>query len=303
MNQPLSTLLAPSSARADTLPRAYALCLKLCRSHYENFPVASRWIPSERRGPVAAVYAFARVADDFADEPGWEPRERLRLLADWRARLRNCRANHDQHAVFWALSDTLARFRLTPEPFERLVTAFEMDVTKKRHATFEEVLFYCHHSADPVGELVLRLFGEWTEERGAWSNAICTALQLANFWQDVTVDARKDRLYVPLEDLKSLGVSEREVLNGPVSGALRELMARQVDRTWSLFRRGRRLCDDVSPALRKELRLVWLGGTRILEKIEARKYDVWSHRPSLNKGDWFRLLVRCFLWKENASGA
>ncbi|MBI4397073.1 MAG: squalene synthase HpnC [Elusimicrobia bacterium] len=283
--------------RASSLDDAYSACLNLCRSHDENFPVASFLLPAHLRRPVAAVYAFARIADDFADEPGRTPEDRLKCLADWRRRLRDCRRDHEAHPVFWALSDTLTSLRLPLEPFDRLITAFEMDVTKNRYASFQDLLFYCRHSANPVGELVLRICGEWNEERGKWSDDICTALQLANFWQDMAIDAPKGRLYVPQEDVKSMGLSEDSVLRGAASEELRELMAFQVDRTWSLFLRGRPLCDDVTPALRRELRFIWLGGTRILEKIQEQKWDVWSRRPKLKKRDWLGLVPRWILWR------
>lgn len=299
---PLSADLARPESRAASLEEAYAACRALARSHYENFPVASRLLPAPLRDPVAAVYAFARAADDMADEPHLPAdAERLRRLAGWRSRLRSCPDGHGSHPVFWALSDTIRRFSLPLDPFERLLTAFETDVTVKRHARFEDVLHYCRHSADPVGELVLRLFGEWTERRGAWSDSFCTALQLTNFWQDTAVDAAKGRLYMPKEDLPRYGVTEEQAMRGPATPDLRELLAYQVDRTWTLFLKGRPLCDDVSsPALRRELRLVWLGGTRILEKIEARRWDVWSARPRLGKRDWLGLVPRWVFWKRAA---
>lgn len=294
-----SALTTPAVSVQD-LPGAYAWCLRLARSHYENFPVASRWAPAPLRGPIAAVYAFARAADDFSDEGDVPPAERLAALADWRRRLRDAaQGRHHGHPVFWAVSDILVRFALPLEPFDRLITAFERDVTIHRFPAFADLLDYCRHSADPVGELVLRLFGAWTPERGRWSDRICTALQLANFWQDVTVDALKGRLYAPQEDLKALGLSERAYLAGPATEVHRELMAFQVDRTWKLFHEGRPLCDDAPPALRRELRLVWLGGTRLLEKIEARRWDVWSGRPALGVADALRILPRWLLWKRS----
>ena len=187
------------------------------------------------------------------------------------------------------LSDVVARHSLPFGPFDRLITAFEMDVRENRHKTFDDLLYYCRHSANPVGEIVLRLFGGWTEERGRWSDAICTALQLANFWQDVTVDALKNRIYVPLEDMSRFGVTEREVLQGPASDDLTKMMAHLAGRTWRLFNEGRPLLDDSPKRLRRELRLVWLGGTEILRKIEGQRYDVWSHRPHVSKWDWVRL--------------
>lgn len=284
-------------SRLETLSaaEAYARCLRLAQTHYENFPVASRWIPADLRGPVAAVYAFARTADDFADEPGPEAPERLARLADWRRRLDRCLADPEGEAVFVALADAIRRFDLPLDPFHRLITAFERDVTVLRHPTFAHVLDYCHHSADPVGELVLRLHRAWSPERGRRSDAICTALQLANFWQDVSVDARKNRIYAPLEDLAAAGVTEEAYLRGPATPALRGLMARQVDRTAGLFTAGKPLLEEVPAGLRRELRLVWLGGTEILRKIRGLNYDVWAVRPALSKWDWMRLGGRWLL--------
>lgn len=293
---PASVALAPASRRATSLKEAYAACLRLCRAHYENFPVASGLIPRKFRGPIAAVYAFARVADDFADEPVWDAPERLRLLGDWRNRLRACATSHQNHPVFWAVADTLHRFGLPLDPFERLITAFEMDVRVNRHADFSDLLFYCRHSANPVGELVLRIFGEWDERKGRWSDAICTALQLTNFWQDVEVDARKNRIYVPLGDIRAFGLTEEDILRDVRPGALKELMGRQVERTRAMFQEGRPLCDAVSPRLGRQLRLVWLGGSRILEKVERQEGNVWSRRPALTWTDAPALLKRWLFW-------
>lgn len=283
---------APPVFPSNPLPpaAAYAHCRRLAKSHYENFPVASRWIPAELRDPVAAVYAFARTADDFADEPGPSDEQRRTLLADWRRRLHA--PSPEGHPVFTALADARARYDLPVDPFDRLITAFERDVAVRRHPTFDDLLFYCRHSANPVGELVLRLHRAWTPERGRWSDALCTALQLANFWQDVAVDARKDRIYFPLEDLRAAGVTEDNVLRGPATPALRGLLEKQVRRTWDFFQAGRPLLADAPPGLRRELRLVWLGGTAILQKIEARRFDTWSVRPALSPWDWLRLGIR-----------
>ncbi|MBK7688327.1 MAG: squalene synthase HpnC [Elusimicrobia bacterium] len=279
--EPRRTPLSPGEA--------YASCRRLAQSHYENFPVASRWIPADLRGPVAAVYAFARTADDFADEPGPEAPERLARLADWRRRLDRCSVDAEGHEIFVALADTVRRFDLPLDPFHRLITAFERDVTVHRHPTYDQLLDYCRHSADPVGELVLRLHRAWTPQRGRWSDAICTALQLANFWQDVIVDAAKDRIYAPLEDLAAAGIAETDYLKGPATPALRAFMYRQIERTTALFDQGRPLLTDAPSGLRKELRLVWLGGMEILKKIQKRNGDVWSGRPALTKWDWLRL--------------
>jgi hydroxysqualene synthase len=294
MNAPTTTEEPP--ARAGSLAEAYEACLALSRSHYENFPVASRLVPKAKRGAVAAVYAFARIADDFADEPGPGDAERLRRLAGWRARLRACRSEHGGHPVFWALGDAMAKFDLPEDPFDRLITAFEMDVAKSRRETFADLLFYCRHSADPVGELVLRIFGQWTPQRGLWSDALCTGLQLANFWQDVSVDAARGRLYIPLEDLERRGVPPEEAMRGPASAPMKELMAEQVERARGFFLEGRPLCADVSPRLGLELRLVWLGGTGVLDKIRGQGFDVWSRRPRLKAWDWLTFAPRLLSW-------
>lgn len=281
---------------SDTLPRAvgsleeaYAACRRLTRGHYENFPVASLWLPRSLRPAVSAVYAFARCADDFADELGMDDSTRLARLADWRRRLFAGLA-HENHPVFLALSDVVARHSLPLTPFDKLITAFEMDVRNNRHKTFDDLLFYCRHSANPVGEIVLRLFGGWTEERGRWSDAICTALQLANFWQDVTVDALKNRIYVPLEEMAAFRVTEKAVLKGPSSDPLKQLIRHLAARTGALFQEGRPLLNDCPKKWRNELHLVWLGGTEILRKIEAQEYDVWSRRPRISRWDWVRLV-------------
>lgn len=271
---------------------AFKACRSLTAAHYENFPVASLWVPSELRNPIAAVYAFARTADDFADEPGMELKERLARLADWRRRLHECESDPQDHPVFVALAETLRRFDLPLAPFDRLITAFERDVVLSRHPTYADLMYYCRHSANPVGEIVLRLHRAWSPERGALSDALCTGLQQANFWQDVAVDALKDRVYVPLEDINARGLSEKEILTGPATPALRELIAFQVRRTRKLFETGLPLLSQVPRSLRRELRFVWLGGTEILRKIEQQRFDVWQRRPKLSRWDWVKLGMR-----------
>lgn len=294
----------PAASPVRDLGEAYAFCSAIASAHYENFPVASALLPRSRRPAVAAIYAFARTADDMADEPGPSADERLKLLADWRARLRRCverTGGHDGHPVFWALSDAVRVFSLPLDPFERLLTAFESDVTTTRFETFDRLLGYCRNSADPVGELVLRLFGAWTPERGERSDAICTALQLTNFWQDMAVDALKGRLYVPLEDVRSFGLSPSDLGTraAPPDRKVRALMAFQIGRTREFFQRGRALCDGVSGRLRHELRLVWLGGTRLLEKIERQDGDVWTRRPVLGRADRAVLFLRWMFWRRH----
>ena len=179
---------------------AYAECRNLATRHYENFPVASWLVPSDKRDALAVIYAFARCADDFADEPGIEGR--LAALAEWRSNLERCFAGKADHPVFVALGDVIERFSLRYEHFENLLCAFESDVQANRHPDFASLLAYCRHSANPVGRLVLELFGHRDPDLFALSDSICTALQLTNFWQDVAVDLKMDRVYLPAEDMK-----------------------------------------------------------------------------------------------------
>jgi phytoene synthase len=286
-----------------TLAESYARCEALTREHYENFPVA-RLIPRRLRPHVSAIYAFARTADDIADE-GYG-------LADAQSvpsRLAALRDMHDQclaaHAgrpladgtdwIFLALGDTLRRFAIAPQLCLDLLSAFSQDVTKRRYADFAEVLDYCRRSANPVGRLVLLLHGFSDEKRFAMSDAICTALQLANFWQDVAVDWKKDkRVYLPLEDLARFGVPVDAIGAVEASVPLRECIRFNVERTQALFERGRALPSLLPFPLSLEIRTTWLGGTTILRKIRAQDYDTVRSRPKINGTDKVRLLVRAF---------
>jgi hydroxysqualene synthase len=283
---------------------AYAECRKLARRHYENFPVASRLVPSDKRDALAAIYAFARGADDLADQP--KVSARLERLAEWRANLRACVLGEPGSAypgvarslagevgpVFLALGDTVRRFALSEEHFENLLRAFESDVRQNRHPNFDSLLAYSSGSANPVGRLVLELFGHRDARLFELSDSICTALQLTNFWQDVGVDLARDRVYVPMEDLARFGVSLDALRDGRLDEGWRRLMAIEVRRTRELFERGRGLPEKVVPELRRQLRLTWLGGTTILERIEAADFDVFNRRPKLTRLDFARLYWR-----------
>lgn len=274
---------------------AYTECRRLARRHYENFPVASWLVPSDKRDALAAIYAFARAADDFADEPAAGGAEtRLRSLAAWRRQLDECydRARTPANPLFIALGDTVERFRLSRSNFDNLITAFEQDVRVNRYPDFASVLEYCRYSANPVGRLVLELFGHREPELVALSDHICTALQLANFWQDVAVDLEKDRLYLPLEDLDRFGYSLADLGNRCADERWRRLLGLQIERTRELFQRGRPLTEKVAKALRVQLRLTWLGGRTILDKAEAAGYDVFRRRPKLSLADFARLYFR-----------
>jgi phytoene synthase len=282
-------------AGSPELRDAYAACQTLAESHYENFPVASRLMPKQLRPHVAAVYAFARTADDFADEPGRERDERLRLLIDWRTRLHN---RSDRTPEFLALHDTIERFQLPMQLFDDLLDAFMQDVTTTRYESWADVLDYCRRSANPVGRLVLRLSGYNSDVLDRASDAVCSALQLTNFWQDLAIDWSRGRLYVPAETWRAHGadphVLTSRVMTSEWSAAMRECAVHTRD----LFERGRPVCDGVSGRLRYELRATWLGGTRILSLLEQSGFDVFSNRPKLGAADAIVIACGTLLWRE-----
>jgi squalene synthase HpnC len=285
------------------LDAAYAACLRLAREHYENFPVASQLIPPRMRPHIAAIYAFARTADDIADEPGMPDDERIRRLEDWGARLDRSVSGVEESAadpssaIFVALSATIRECRLQVPLFHDLLSAFRQDVVRKRYATWDEVLDYCRRSANPVGRLVLGVAGRLTPELGARSDDVCTALQLANFWQDMGRDWQNGRLYVPEADRIAAGAREQDLDAAHLTPAWKRVMNEMVRRTRVLFESGRPVCDGVDGRLRWELRLTWLGGSRILDRIEAAGYDVLHDRPKLGAADAPSLLWHAVMWK------
>ena len=287
------------------LVEAYAECHAISRRHYENFPTASILIARDRRDALAAIYAFARAADDFADEPGADrpltPEERLTAISGWRERLKECFAEPPemiQHPVFLALGDSARRYRLSFANLDNLLQAFEQDVRMNRHPNFDSLLSYSSRSANPVGRLVLELFDYRDPALFALSDSICTALQLANFWQDVAVDLARDRIYLPLEDLAKFGLSAEDLKRFLAAGRpldeerWRRMMAFEVNRTSAIFECGRPLPERVGRELRRQLRLTWLSGMAILEKIRAIHYDVFRRRPKLKAADFLKLYVR-----------
>jgi phytoene synthase len=276
---------------------AYAYCERLAREHYENFPVASRLLPAAMRPSIAAIYAFARTADDFADEPGRDPAERLRLLDDWQQRLHARTRRGDEHdSIFIALEDAIAKHRLPVGLFDDLLSAFRQDVTTRRYETWSEVLDYCRRSANPVGRLVLRVAGYDDPRLDTWSDAVCTALQLTNFWQDVARDWENGRLYVPLDEVRRAGASEADLDARRMTPAWQSALAAVSGRTRNLFAQGRPVCDAVRGRLRWELRFTWLGGMRILNKVEAAHFDVFRHRPTLRAADLPALTLAAIRW-------
>jgi squalene synthase HpnC len=268
--------------RTWTVPQAFQFCERLAHDHYENFPVASLLVLREKRPHVYAIYSFARIADDYADEPGLTPAERVNSIAEWEEQLIDAYRGHAHHPVFVALRETIDHFEIPIELFQSLLTAFRSDVTRHRYESFEEVLEYCENSANPIGRLMLLLFNYRSETTMEFSDSICTALQLTNFWQDVSVDLKKDRVYIPLEDIREFGYSEGELLGHHSSQAFKDLMCYQVERTEQLYQEGKPLLSAIGSDLRMELKLTWKGGMRILKKIERQDYDVLSGRPSLS---------------------
>ena len=296
----------------DALGRAYAHCEAIAKAHYENFPVASRLLPARLRPHVAAIYAFARTADDFADEPGYQPSERMRLLRDWRIKLHATGAGSrepgtpdprsrlpDSDSIFIALHDTIERFSLPLQLFDDLLNAFVQDVGTTRYATWAELVDYCRRSANPVGRLVLRLNGYHDDRLDAASDAVCTALQLTNFWQDLAVDWSRGRLYVPEEIGRAHQADVASLDANRITPQWAAALADCGNRTRALFERGRPVADGVSGRLRYELRATWLGGTRILDRLEGAGYDVFqSRRPKLGASDALVIACGTLLWRE-----
>jgi squalene synthase HpnC len=295
-----------SAANAQAIADAYEACTQLARSHYENFPVG-RLVPRAMQPHVHAVYAFARYADDLADE-GYAggakekgardvmtPQERLAALDDWERQLLAPAGTPGLHFIFVALHETIRELHLPLSLFTDLLSAFKQDVVKRRYADFAEVLDYCRRSANPVGRLVLLLHGKREEELHLLSDHICTGLQLANFWQDVGVDLEKDRMYLPEDDRKKFGVFEDGLFARLATESYRKLIAFEVARTEEIFEQGAPLTKKLRGLLRIEIRLTWLGGTTILRKIKALNYDTLNHRPKVGKADMAALFLKALI--------
>jgi hydroxysqualene synthase len=283
----------------------YAVCFDIARAHYENFPVASWLLPRAMRRHVAAVYAFARVADDFADEGELPPGERHARLDRWEQHLRatvlGLPVSGDTEAeIFAAVGQTIAECRLPVDLFTDLLSAFHQDVDVKRYATWVDLLDYCRRSANPVGRLVLRISGRHDEALDASSDAFCSALQLTNFWQDLERDWKKGRVYLPGDVMSAHGTGDGAIALRAMTPALRAALADAATRTRALFERGRYVCERVSGRLGVELRATWLGGTRILDRLERSGFDVFHARPALGLIDAVPLSARLILWSARA---
>jgi len=292
------------------LQAAYDACARDCREHYENFPVASFLLPARMRPHVAALYAFARAADDFADEEDRTAEERHRLLDCWRSRLREAVAGDTStlqappapgepahtREIFLALGVSIRRLQLPSVLLEDLLSAFRQDVTVTRYSTWPALFDYCRRSANPIGRLVLRIGGYTTPDLDGWSDSICTALQLTNFWQDVKSDYDRGRIYLPLEEMQDHDADEGALVEGRFTPEWRDAIASAVSRTRALFDAGLPLCDRLRGRLRYEIRMTWLGGTRILDRIEALGFDPWSRRPAIGVADISWLVGTALGW-------
>jgi len=276
---------------APTLEEAQAYCRNLAESHYENFHVATWFLPKALRPHFHSIYAYCRISDDLGDEVG-DRSAALALLDVWGQELDACYEGRARHPVFVALAETIRACSIPKEPFSDLLIAFRQDQTVTRYESMQDVLGYCHYSANPVGRLVLYACGEVSEENFRLSDATCSALQLANFWQDVRIDFEKDRVYLPQEDMRRFGVDDETIARGVATPEFRNLMRYEVDYARSLFAEGLRLIGRVNRELALDLDLFSRGGLEILRAIERRNYDVLSARPAISKKTKLALALR-----------
>jgi squalene synthase HpnC len=276
---------------APTLAEAQVYCERLARSHYENFSVATWLLPARLKQHFFNVYAYCRISDDLGDEVG-DPQQSLALLDQWEAELNQCYDGAPRHPVFVALQRSVRALDIPRKPFADLLVAFRQDQTVSRYETFDDLLGYCLNSANPVGRLVLYVCGYRDSERQRLSDFTCTALQLANFWQDVAVDYGKGRIYLPLEDLRRFGVTEQQIANHQTTSAFVELMKFEVARAREWFARGLPLASMVDPSLAIDIELFTRGGQEILNAIERQGHDVLKRRPVISKSRKLGLLVR-----------
>jgi squalene synthase HpnC len=301
--------------RLGTREAAFRYCAVLARSHYENFTVGSRLLPRPYRRHVYALYSYCRWVDDLGDEDSWrldpalvpppppgasqsETQRRLELLDWWQSELESCYSGTPTHPVLRALQETIQTFDLPPEPFLKLIEANRLDQRARRYPTYADLLRYCDHSANPVGHLVLYLFGYRDPERQRRSDATCTALQLTNFWQDVARDYQKGRVYLPQEDLLRFGYTEAELAQGVCNDAFRRLLAFQVERATALFQEGAALVPTLRGTAKLDVALFTRGGLAVLAAIRKRDYNVLAARPTLSRRQKGTLFLSTWLgWK------
>jgi squalene synthase HpnC len=276
---------APSGgAERERIEAAYSWCRKLARSHYENFTIASWLMPREMRRHVHAIYAYARIADDFADEE-----RSLARLDEWQHELELAYAGSPRHPVMVALADTVSRYDIPPEPFLDLLKAFRTDVEFQGFETIADLLGYARYSANPVGRLLLYLFGFRDAERHRLSDLICSGLQLANFWQDVAIDLAKGRIYFPRHDMEQCGVAVEDLQHAKITAGFVHLMRNEILRSREMLLAGATLSTLVGRGLRRDILMFAGGGLGILRAIERAGYDVFRARPRLTRLDYVKL--------------
>jgi squalene synthase HpnC len=280
--------------RKYTFKEAQAYCERLAKSHYENFLVASFFVPREIKQDFYNLYAYCRISDDLGDESGSQEKA-LALLDWWEEELRRCYAGDPVHPAFLALAETNRKHNIPMQPYLDLLTAFRQDQRKTRYETYDELLGYCRHSANPVGRLVLYLCGYSDEERQRLSDSTCTALQLANFWQDIVRDYAIGRIYLPLEDLRRYTVTEADIASRQFSPQFAELMRFECERAHALFEEGRKLCPLVDRRVRLDIEMFSNGGLEVLRRIEKQGYDVLTYRPTIPKSRQIAILLRRLL--------
>jgi squalene synthase HpnC len=283
-------------ATAPSLEQAREYCRHLATTHYENFSVATWFLPKRLRQHFCNVYAYCRISDDLGDEVG-DATASLELLNQWQTELEACYHGTPRHPVFVALAQTVRQFDIPQHEFSDLLRAFRQDQTVTRFETFDDVLAYCRYSANPVGHLVLYLCGYRDAERQQLSDYTCTALQLANFWQDVSVDYVKGRIYLPLESLRRFGVTEEDIAADRNTPAFRAMLKFEVERARDWFRQGLPLVGKVNRELAVDLELFTRGGQEILNAIERQDFAVLGHRPSISKPRKLALVARAALGK------
>ena len=291
--------LPPGYAIPDRVPslgEAQEYCRRLARTHYENFSVATWFLPRSLRQHFFNIYAYCRISDDLGDEVR-DPKASLRLLDQWEAELNACYTGQPRHPVFVALAETVRTFDIPRQPFADLLKAFRQDQTVTRYPRFEDLLGYCRYSANPVGHLVLYVCGYRDAERQTLSDFTCTALQLANFWQDVSADYVKGRIYLPLEDLNGFGVAQADIASAQNTPAFCEMIRFEVNRTRDWFEQGLPLIVEVNRELAIDIELFSRGGQQILKAIERQNYKVLGRRPTISKTRKLALLARAALGK------
>jgi squalene synthase HpnC len=283
-------------ATAPSLEDARAYCERLAKSHYENFSIATWFLSKPLRQHFYNVYAYCRISDDLGDEVG-DPQQSLELLDQWETELNACYAGSPKHPVFVALAETVRQFKIPQHEFSDLLIAFRQDQTVTRFETFDDILAYCRYSANPVGHLVLYLCGYSDAERQQLSDYTCTALQLANFWQDIFVDYGKGRIYLPLEDLRRFGVTGEDIAERRATPQFVAMMKFEVERARDWFARGLPLVKLVNRELAIDLELFSRGGQEILNAIERQGFDVLRARPKISKLRKLMLVVRAAIGK------